>query len=216
MSPPPDDKKLSRRALLTFWRRPEEETRAPKAPPPPQAPVVPGPFETSRPWPVDRVPGPSLGRRLPLRPPGNMHEYLLREACTRCGHCIDACPADAIFRLDASWGDAEGTPAINPRKQPCVVCEGLQCTRVCPSGALQHIVNVPEIQMGTAAVDRGHCVTYSGQSCTACVTVCPVPEAIAVSAEGHPVVEEHRCIGCGLCVRACPTEPTSIEVVPRG
>ena len=210
-----EEKKMSRRALLTFWRKPEASgpTQGPPAPNP--APPS-GPFETDRLWPRDRVPGPSLGRRLPLRPPGNMHEYLLREACTRCGLCIDACPADAIFRLDDSWGEARGTPAIDPRQQPCVVCEGLQCTTVCPSGALQHIINVPEIQMGNAVVDRIRCITYSGQRCSACVTVCPVPGAIATSADGHPIVDENRCVGCGLCVRACPTEPTSIDVVPRG
>lgn len=204
-----DNKKMSRRALLTFWRKPEGPAQgAPTAPPPPQT-------ERERLWPRDRIPGPSYGRELPLRPPGNMQEYILREACTRCGKCVEACPADAIFSLDSSWGNGQGTPAIDARKQPCVLCEGYQCTQVCPSGALQPLYNVNEIKMGAALVDEGRCVTYKGEACAACVTVCPVPNAIVSDGEGHPMVDEYACIGCGLCVRACPTDPASIVVVPR-
>ncbi len=203
-----EDKKLSRRALLTFWRRPKKEAPSRPAPAPPVAP-------SGAAWPLNRTPGPALGRLLPLRPPGNMQEYILREACTRCNKCEEVCPADAIFMLDGSWGDAQGTPAINPRKSPCVVCEGYQCTQVCPSGALQPVYNLAEIKMGTAAVETTRCVTYLGQSCDACVKICPVPGALFPDSEGHPLVDDYKCIGCGLCVRACPTEPGSIAVVPR-
>jgi ferredoxin-type protein NapG len=200
------DRKISRRDLFTFWRKPEQKNAAKPAV------LAPGPFD---PWPLDRIPGPSFNRRLPLRPPGNMQEYILREACTRCNLCVDVCPSDSIVPLDETWGDARGTPAIDPRKQPCVVCTGLQCTKVCPSGALQMTINVFEIRMGTAKVDTQRCVTYAGTACRACVDVCPVPGAIVSDGGGHPFVEENSCIGCGLCVRACVTEPTSIQVVPR-
>ena len=68
------DKKggMSRRELFTFWRKEPKQ----KAEPPPVPDAD---------WPRDRIPGPSLGRKLPLRPPGTMQEYILREACTRCG-----------------------------------------------------------------------------------------------------------------------------------
>lgn len=144
-----------------------------------------------------------------------MQEYILREACTRCGKCVEACPADAIFPLDGSWGTAQGTPAIDARKSPCVLCEGFQCTQVCPSGALQALYNVNEIKMGAARVDELRCVTFHAQACSACVEACPVPGALLQNAEGHPLVDEYKCVGCGLCVRACPTEPSSIDVVPR-
>ena len=96
-----------------------------------------------------------------------------------------------------------------------MLCDGFQCTQVCPSGALQPVYNVLEIRMGTALVDEVQCVTFHGQACRACVDACPVPGAIGIDADGHPRVDEHRCVGCGLCVRACPTEPGAVVVVPR-
>jgi MauM/NapG family ferredoxin protein len=201
-------KGMSRRDLLTFWRRASEpEPVRPSAPPQPEDE-----------WPRDRVHGPSFGRRLPLRPPGNMQEYILRDACTRCGNCVEACPADAIYSLGAEWGQAQGTPAIDPRKSPCVLCEGFKCTQNCPSGALQPLFNVAEIKMGAARIDAGLCLTYLGQACKECVTACPVPGAIGLDADqpiAHPRVEPYTCVGCGLCVRACPTPQTAIDVVPR-
>src|SRR5689334_9081737 len=79
------ERRMSRRELFTFWRK--EPKKEPARAPDPD------------PWPRDRVTGPSFGRKLPLRPPGTMQEYILREACTRCGKCVEACPADAIFPL---------------------------------------------------------------------------------------------------------------------
>jgi len=199
--------KMSRRDLLLFWRRPEPE--------PATGPSRGVEEAATDDWPRDRIPGPSFGHRLPLRPPGTMQEYLLREACTRCGKCVEACPAEAIYPLGPAWGTAQGTPAIDPRKSPCVLCTGFQCTQVCPSGALQPLCSVPEIKMGTARVDPELCLTYQHIPCHDCVDACPVPGAIARDADLHPRIDPHVCVGCGLCVRPCPTERTAIDVVPR-
>src|SRR5207302_4485933 len=101
----------------------------------------------------------------PLRPPGLMHELILVNTCTHCGNCVAACPAEAIFPLSAEWGAAEGTPAIDARKQPCVLCDGLKCTQVCPSGALQPTFNNKDVKMGDAVLDVARCVTYQGEAC---------------------------------------------------
>jgi ferredoxin-type protein NapG len=188
-----DGKGVSRRQLLTFWRRPLEEL----AKPPPE------PLKPPKPRPA------------PLRPPGTLHEFMLVNHCTHCGKCVEACPADAIFPLAAEYGVAAGTPAIDARKQPCVVCSGLKCTHVCPSGALLPLTSEREITMGTARLDSATCLTWLGQECTACLGSCPIPQTLTLDDAGHLQIDAGRCIGCGLCERICPTEPQSIRVIPR-
>ena len=186
-----DGKGVSRRELLTFWRRPLEELAKPlePAPPPPKRPP-------------------------PLRPPGMMHELMLVNTCIRCGKCMEACPASAIQPLPVGYGHGDGTPYIDARKQPCVLCNGLKCTHVCPSGALIPVYVNRDVTMGTAVVDQARCLTHLGQSCDKCLKTCPQTGAI-VSREGKIYVDADHCVGCGLCERTCPTEPQSIRVVPR-
>src|SRR5438067_8368596 len=158
-----DDRKgVSRRELLTFWRKPLEELRPRPAPPPVDGSAAPR-HEPRRP--------------LPLRPPGLMHELILVNSCIRCGKCVEICPAEAIFPLGAEWGAAAGTPAIVARNQPCVLCDGLQCTHVCPSGALQPVYNNRDVKMGTAVIDA-RCLVLNGRPCDVCYQACPMPETV--------------------------------------
>jgi ferredoxin-type protein NapG len=195
MSKDGKEKGVSRRELLTFWRRPLEQAvkvtrEPPRFTPPPVRPP-------------------------PLRPPGMLHELLLVKHCTHCNLCVQACPAHAIFSLDESWGAAAGTPAIDARKQPCVLCTGLRCTQVCPSSALLPVFNNRDVAMGTAIVDPSTCLTHRGQACDACRERCPMPGALTLDGDGKLQVDAANCVGCGLCERACPTEPSAIRVQPR-
>lgn len=185
-------KGVSRRELLTFWRRPRAEASPAPEPAPAAAP-----------------------RPMPLRPPGMMHELMLVNACTRCGLCVEACPADAIVPLGPEWGRPAGTPAIFPRKQPCVLCDGLKCSHVCPSGALLPVYANRDVMMGTAYVDTARCLPYLGQPCDRCVVTCPMPNAIVAGEGGRVTISVDHCVGCGLCQNVCPVEPAAVTVYPR-
>src|SRR6185503_21145699 len=107
------DDKTSRRDLLFFWRRkPEPEPEAPKLPDPPDAAIIDDdedPIFEKPAAPPPRARGP---RALPgdpwLRPPGARPEAEFLAACTKCGKCVEACGANAIFLLP----EPLGTPAI--------------------------------------------------------------------------------------------------------
>jgi len=37
------------------------------------------------------------------------------------------------------------------------------------------------------------------------------PAAMTLDAQGHPVIHD-GCVGCGVCVRACVTSPSSLTL----
>ena len=148
------------------------------------------------------------------RPPGALPEVAFLAACTRCGACEQVCPPHAIFAVATSGGLAAGTPAIDPRSQPCIVCPDMPCVKACPTGAL----TLPEqgwtgYRMGTLEFFPERCVTFQGNSCRVCVDACPVGErALAADEAGHPVLRAEGCVGCGVCVRECITSPSSFAL----
>lgn len=52
-------------------------------------------------------------------------------------------------------------------------------------------------------INTRQCLAWTGQSCTVCRDVCPIPHAIRLIA-AMPRINDARCDGCGLCVSKCP------------
>lgn len=52
-------------------------------------------------------------------------------------------------------------------------------------------------------INTRQCLAWTGQSCTVCRDVCPIPHAIRLVAM-MPRINDARCDGCGLCVSKCP------------
>jgi ferredoxin-type protein NapG len=172
-----------------------------------------------------RLLGPVLSyveRRLPLppptflRPPGALPEPRFLETCQRCHSCVKVCPAEAIRPMRAPWSEQDGTPIIQPDLAPCLVCKGLECMHVCPSGALR-LVEAAEIRIGLARLREKRCLRTRGEDCRVCVDRCPIGEsAIRLDDQGRVDVLPTGCVGCGVCQFYCPTDPKAIDVQPLG
>lgn len=154
-----------------------------------------------------------------LRPPGALEGDAFNQTCSRCGKCVEVCPAQAI---KITQGIADGLPHIIARESPCVVCSDLSCMKSCPSGALQLLDTGADIAMGVAVMDFAKCLRTSGvdgtpgEDCRVCINDCPIGQS-ALGIDGYGRVQVRPgCTGCGVCERACPTEPASIWVQPRG
>ena len=152
--------------------------------------------------------------RRSFRPPGALEEIAFLAACTRCGDCIGVCPVHAIVKAGPDAGLGAGAPLIEPTVQACVVCDDMPCARACETGALV----VPGdgwagIHMGTLTLDAERCIAFHGVSCGVCARACPVGErALGLDAGGRPVLRPEGCVGCGVCVTACVTLPSSLEL----
>lgn len=148
-----------------------------------------------------------------FRPPGALPEPAFLAACTRCGYCVEACPADAIVTAPSGAGLAAGTPIIEPLSQPCIACEGMFCASVCPTGALVLPIGGWAFErLGTLALDTDRCIAFQNIPCGVCARVCPIgPEALDLDTWGRPVIK-NACVGCGVCVRACVTSPSSLAL----
>ena len=149
-----------------------------------------------------------------LRPPGALSEVAFLAACTRCSDCLTACPVSAILKAPTSGGLAAGTPFIDPKVQACIACPDMPCAAACPTEAL----SVPDdgwasYKMADLELNPERCIAFHGSECGACAKVCPVGDkALALDEAGRPVIKAEGCVGCGSCVRACVTNPSSLTL----
>ena len=148
-----------------------------------------------------------------LRPPGALAEDKFTEACSRCGHCVSVCPANAI-QLDHARFNGGGFPYVDPEIQACVMCDSLACMKECPSGALGYLPRWL-IDMGTAEWHPESCTRPHGDTCTTCIDHCPVGSAAIELRDNNIHVKVEGCTGCGVCQYYCPTYPKSITIVPK-
>ncbi len=71
--------------------------------------------------------------------------------------------------------------------------------------------------MGEAVLDTEICFAWNGVTCRSCWHACPFPnQAIVFDELARATIDEESCIGCGLCIPACLTDPKSLTIRPKG
>ena len=149
-----------------------------------------------------------------LRPPGAHGEKDFASRCVKCGKCMEACPYIAIKPARDDAGTAVGTPMIDARAQACRLCEDFPCVEACPTNALRDIKTRSDVKM---------CIAFQGMRCEVCYRTCPlIDEAIVIDyrlREGDaihsvfaPVIDEDKCVGCGLCVERCVVSEPRVAI----
>ena len=149
-----------------------------------------------------------------VRPPGALPEMGFLAACTRCGDCVRACPAQAIVAVPADGGLAAGTPRLQLDREPCIACPDMPCVRACPTAALTPPADGWRgYRLAELEFHPEPCETYRGVACRVCADRCPIgAAALVIDETGHPAVRHEGCVGCGVCVRACISHPSSFTL----
>lgn len=157
-----------------------------------------------------------------IRPPGSLPEEEFLSRCLRCGLCMKVCPTGGLQPALSEAG-LEGfwTPVLVPRMGECAP-ECTACGEVCPTQAIQPFTAEEKnwIYIGTSVIDHNLCLVWSAQKqCLVCDEVCTYKAIEWRLIEGvpHPFVNEHKCVGCGLCEARCPVQPqAAIRVYNMG
>jgi MauM/NapG family ferredoxin protein len=170
-----------------------------------------------------------------IRPPGALAEEDFLALCQRCGLCMKVCPTNVINPTLAEAGMAGlWTPRLIMTMGYCEYTCTL-CGSVCPTAAINKITAKEKIEkpirIGSAYVDRGRCLPWSGNApCIVCEEHCPTsPKAIYLKKDAVPkpdgrhmevqlpFVDLERCVGCGICENKCPVRGRpAIRVIAAG
>jgi len=142
-----------------------------------------------------------------LRPPGALEEKKFTKKCTKCSLCIKNCPLHALKYDENRFPKFIG---------PCVKC--MKCVDVCPTGALQKI-SQEKVNIGYAKINNENCRSWNPKvgDCLVCWEWCPQGAVKLISKDvknnpkkdprsfvANPVIDKNICIGCAICVHACP------------
>jgi MauM/NapG family ferredoxin protein len=150
-----------------------------------------------------------------LRPPGAVAEGNFAGICIRCGNCVRACPSKIIYPDIGSAGLAGLlAPVIHYEKKYCRE-DCIACTKACPTGALQplSVDQKRKYVIGEALLDASLCLlALEEKDCDACKRACPF-EAVQIHWDeeqyvAYPIIDSHKCNGCGACEVACPAAGT--------
>lgn len=141
-------------------------------------------------------------------------EAKVLSTCPSCeAPCVAACHQGSIFIADRRFGPRwEGTPVIVPTETPCYLCTDMVCITACPHGVLGPTPH-EEVRMGRALVEPTLCGPLAEEGCERCARVCPLPGVLSQETGSPPAVSPW-CVGCGLCVWACPARPRAMTIAP--
>lgn len=140
------------------------------------------------------------------RPPGGQDEDAFIAGCLHCERCREVCPRTAISPANIEQGLLNvRTPRMDFKSGWCDFCEeiegGPRCIAVCPTHALKE-VEVSEVILGKAILNRDWCLAAKGMGCHVCVDECNY-DALKLGYDAVPVVNMDTCNGCGACEYVC-------------
>ena len=147
----------------------------------------------------------------------------INRPCNFCLECTTVCPTNAIRPiLQLACERARREAEARGEKPP-----------VCDRALVPNYPDlVEEARMGVAMIDPDLCWAWNSGDCKSCAKACPygaivfdfwfnewgvhtrVKATVKIDEKTGEVKVETPCVGCGLCVSACPVGGAAIHVLP--
>ncbi|MCP5078304.1 MAG: hypothetical protein GY951_09650 [Psychromonas sp.] len=135
-------------------------------------------------------------------------------ACQLCSdwHCVTACKDKALsFSVSRALLkddiEIQQIDEIKPNIDKTV--------QTVDKESLEGVIDKPEVKdcppMASAYMSETLCMPYSGPECGACKGSCPIPDTLIFINE-KPIINLQNCIGCGLCIQSCISNPKAITI----
>ncbi len=146
-----------------------------------------------------------LRGRVRARPPYSS-ERRIREHCTGCAACIEACPESILL------ADADGFPRVDFRRGAvgCTFCGA--CVDACAEPVFDRDAAAPWRLDVAIAADR--CFAHAGVHCEACRDACgeaAIRFRPRIGGPPTPAIDPERCTGCGACAAICPQDAVAVR-----
>jgi ferredoxin-type protein NapF len=139
-----------------------------------------------------------------IRPPYFKEELDFTTVCNTCTtkSCVEACEVEIIQIKE------DGTPILNFANSGCTYCD--ECALACEPNVLT-IENKKNIN-AKFSIGLLECMSWNQTMCFSCKDPC-LDDAIKFLGMFRPEIDENLCTSCGFCLRVCPTDAITLEII---
>ena len=139
-----------------------------------------------------------------VRPPYFKSDSDFTETCHTCidKNCVSACEEEIIVIKE------DGTPILNFANSGCTYCD--ECAQACPHEVLT-LENKKNIN-AKFSIGLLECMSWNQTMCFSCKDPC-LDDAIKFLGMFRPEIDENLCTSCGFCIKVCPTDAITLEVI---
>jgi len=139
-----------------------------------------------------------------VRPPYFQNDLDFIQNCHTCSDksCQKICEEEIIIIKE------DGTPILNFANSGCTYCD--DCASACQSDVLK-VENKKNIN-AKFSIGLLECISWNQTMCFSCKDPC-IDDAIKFLGMFRPEIDQDLCTSCGFCLKVCPTDAITLDII---